>query len=117
MTKSFKGFLIDPTAETITEVQVEKPTLESLYKLTDCRCVTIAYLQDNHVAWVDDEGLLKPNSVFRISTYPYQPLAGKAVILGASPSGNHKDCNLSLEEITKQVEWCPTLCTNIYEEE
>ena len=116
MVKSFKGFLIDPKEETITEVEVKEPTLESLYELTGCRCVTIAYLQDNHVAWVDDEGLLKPNSVFRIATYPYQPLAGKAVILGASPSGKHLDCHLTLEQITKQVTWCPTLCTNVYED-
>ena len=116
MSKSFKGFIIDPTEMKITACEIEEPTLQCLYKAIGCRCVTIAYLNDNHVAWVDDEGLLKPNSVFRIATYPYQPLAGKAVILGASPSGNHKDCTLTLEQIKSQVTWCPTLCTAATEE-
>ena len=115
MSKSFKGFLIDPEEETITEVQVVEPTLQSLYRLTGCDCVTIAYLTDENIAWVDDEGLFKPNSIFKIATY-FQPLAGKAVILGANPNGAHEDCNLTLDDITSQVTWMPHLQTAVSEE-
>ena len=104
MSKSFKGILINPRERTITEVVVEEPTLQSLYKLTGCDCVTIAHLDDGHTAWVDDEGLFKPNGIFKIQSY-HSPLAGNAVILSNTSQGEHSDCKLTVAEVIKTTQF------------
>lgn len=82
------GYLIDPFEKKITQVEVltkdRDADIQSIYKHLQCGCFTIVRVHDNgDVIFVDDEGLLKPNKFFRVSSYP-QPLAGYGLWMGTT---------------------------------
>lgn len=91
-----KGYLIDPFACTITEVEHEADSIEGIYMLLTnpmqkVTCFTVAYsrgLSPGDAIFVDDEGLLTPcDRFFMIAGNP-QPLAGKGLVLGSNANGD-----------------------------
>lgn len=98
-----KAFLIDPVARTIEEVEHDG-SLDSIYRLIGADCFACASFDaDGNGAYVDDEGLLKPNQeFFLIDGYP-QPLAGKGLVLGCDELGETIEPTLSLEDLRNKT--------------
>lgn len=81
------GVLIDPATKEITPVQLEPGDLDRIYQLLDCDRFAVAWLNDGAVVYVDDEGLLKPNSFF-FHEPTGQFLAGRGLVLGDDSSSS-----------------------------
>ena len=54
----FTAFLLDPAAATIGPVEIQTAiALETFYRLIGCNLIDRFWLDDTHLACVDDEGL------------------------------------------------------------
>ena len=95
-----KGYLVDPTERTITQVDVVRPA-----DLIGCSTITASAFNDaGDVVYVDDEGLLKgPTDFFLIEGYP-QPLAGKGVVVGTDDEGDDVEPSVSLEWLQENID-------------
>jgi len=81
-----KAFVIDPTAQTITEAEYHGNYRE-IYTLGGFDCFDLVRLDGENGIFVDDEGLFKSDQdFFGIKGYP-QPLAGRGVVLGNNMEG------------------------------
>lgn len=79
------------------EVELEEDTKERLNhmrQLIECERVATSYISDQYVAWVDDEGLLKPDPNIETVVYVHNnqvaygsQLAGNILITGHNDSG------------------------------
>lgn len=106
MTSPFTTFLIDPFTCTITEVQYNGD-YASIYKHIDAECFDCARLNvEGDALFVDDEGLFKEDQrFFYHEDYP-QPLAGKALMLGANiETGETQAPYTTLEELKAKVKF------------
>lgn len=103
-----KAFLIDPFTRTIETVEHDG-SLDSIYELTGCSCFTVAeFDEEGNGAYVDDEGLLKPNQeFFFMSGYP-QPLAGRGLVLGCNEDGETIEPTLTLNDLKERVKFLTT---------
>jgi hypothetical protein len=91
-----RGYLVDPFAKTVTEVETTGyPHFKELIDVDMIAAVTIRVYTGNSMmtpkrdtVWVDDEGLLKEGEqkFFQVSSYD-QPLAGKGICLGTDEEG------------------------------
>lgn len=120
--QTFKGLLIDPYAQTVTEVQVDAShTLNALYQHMNCDLIDVIEVEAPRAPGhprrfgavvVDDEGLLKEGPKFFSIVGPRgitPPLAGKAVVLGLTPiDGDFTDSPFTLAEVQAFVHW-PTI--------
>jgi len=80
-----QGYLIDPKARTITEVNYDG-SLQSIYKLLDCRTIEAAPINDHTECsvFVDEEGLFteeRPLYAFQFMG-GHQPMVGRALVIG-----------------------------------
>lgn len=110
---AFKTFLIDPFAQTITEVEY-RGEYRHIYELIDADCYDAARINRHGDAlFVDDEGLFKEEQAFFMhKDYP-QPLAGKALLLGCRASdGETIAPTETLEELTANVRFVMPLRIN-----
>jgi hypothetical protein len=92
-----RAILIDPVNQSITETELESDaggmtTLRSIYKATDCDCITTVRLGgDRNITfdmYLDDMGLYREEQFFfDIAGYGHT-LAGKAVITGTNQGGD-----------------------------
>jgi hypothetical protein len=100
-----KGYLINPFDQTIKQVTLEKEnTLQQIYALCDCSLIDGVYSIDDHTVFVDDEGLYVENQ--RYFKLCGQPLAGKALVLGAGEEGDSTDAELWVEDILEErIDW------------
>lgn len=98
------GFLIDPEAETITEVEFASGDLDQYYKLIDCDTFTHCTLYPNgDGAFVDDEGLFKHSpAFFQHANYP-QPIAGRGLFVGIDREGETVGPSTSLEDLLRDT--------------
>lgn len=99
-----QAYLIDPFAQTVTEVDYSGD-IADIYKLTDCETFAVAQFDARgNGVFVDDEGLLnnKPKAFFQIWDYP-QPLAGKGLVLGTDDEGESIAPTLTLAELRAKV--------------
>lgn len=83
---TMKAFLIDPSVQTITEVEYSGD-YKQIYDLIDCHTFDVVYIDESHCIYVDDEGLMKPNLFFWLEGLTPTPLAGKALVLGTDDEG------------------------------
>lgn len=104
--KTLKGILVDPTTRTIGEVPVvidPASPLQALYDLIGCSLVQPVHLTPFETLWVDEEGLLKPRvALFSVGS---GTLAGRAVILGNTGSGAHRDTKMTVEVVQALIKW------------
>jgi len=109
-----KAYLIDPSRFTIAPVEIDRDhTLEQLYKHIGCDMVEAVYLENGDTLYVDEEGLLKRQWHFIVlDGYP-QPIAGKGVLVGATPAGNSTDAKTSLEALTAKVSYMEMLVNGV----
>jgi len=97
-----RGFLIDPEAKTITEVD-HNGDYKQIYEFIGVDCFTVVQMDDVNCVYVDDEGLLNnPRYFFTIQGY-HQPLAGKGLVLGVDEEGETIGTNLELEDLQKII--------------
>lgn len=103
----WKAILIDPKAETITQIRVsQKDTLTHLRQLIQDPITHVYPPFRTAVICCSDEALLKTDAndrgFWQPSFYPH-PICAKAVILGlTSPEGDYTHCTLDIPSL-KQV--------------
>ncbi len=97
-----KAFLINPTTQTITEV--EQYGLHSLYQLISCQTVTAIPVESgsSDTVYVDDNALsITPQPpVFEINGIK---IAGNGVVVGIDEDGDDTEPNISLEGLQRKV--------------
>lgn len=111
MSKNLKAILIDTFAREIKEVEYSGDFTE-IYKLLshetmEVTTFTIVHLDEGDAIYVDDNGLLHnplPDAWFKWDTY-YQPLVGKALILGADDEGESRSAKISTDEVRRRVKF------------
>ena len=118
------GYVIDPFNKTVTKVDWDG-NYQSIYGHIGADCFdTCRFTRDNRdCAFVDDEGLFKPDQAFfLIGEYP-TPLAGKALVLGTDEAGDSISPQTFMTDlkirwvapVTPEVwigeEWEPTVST------
>lgn len=97
-----KMFLIDPETNTVTE-QKGAPTLETFYKLMDCKTVAMVnqpFVGVPDILYVDEEGNYKPSLLPFLT--PHGRFVGKGIVIGMSRG---RECNpsITLSELQAQV--------------
>jgi hypothetical protein len=98
-----RAILINAKEKTIKEVELEKPTLQSMYKLIDCELVDCVRLDDQNDLWVDDEGLNKEPEHFFEFTGTHQPFAGNGLIASHTDSGETVGTDMPFEKVKESV--------------
>lgn len=82
------GYLIDPEAQTVEEVEHED-TLDAWYRLLGCQYVEEHRLATGDVLIVDEDGGLKAQTAaFRAPMLTVHAFVGKGLIVGVSAGGN-----------------------------
>ena len=98
-----QAYLIDPARS-----HIEAVAFEGDYKLIQTMIgadlFTVVNLNDSGDAvYVDDEGLMKPQThFFKIAGYP-QPLAGKGLVLGTDSEGDSTSPTINLAAIREMI--------------
>ena len=103
-----KALLIDPFMETVQEIDYSGDW-KDIRTLLKCDIFATVYFDDMSTdsVFVDDEGLFVDDQrFFKLGNYT-QPLAGYGLVLGCNEEGDSVDCMSTLEDVAKQVEWCP----------
>tara|TARA_R110002167_G_scaffold254765_5_gene460996 strand:- start:2506 stop:2898 length:393 start_codon:yes stop_codon:yes gene_type:complete len=103
-----KALLIDPFMETVQEIDYSGDW-KDIRTLLKCDIFATVYFDDMSTdsVFVDDEGVFVDDQrFFKLGNYT-QPLAGYGLVLGCNEEGDSVDCMSTLEDVAKQVEWCP----------
>lgn len=101
-----KAFLINPKANTISQVETDGG-LADMYRLLDCSLVdVVSDVIPGHDLWIDDEGLLfedeAPHGLFH-SRLTGQMLAGLALVLSNNGEGDCAPATCSADDVAKYV--------------
>lgn len=105
--KTLTGYLIDPYANSVTEVEV-KGDYKALYPLIDCDTFVIACRQDNGDGiFVDDNGLLTMTEHSRFFTFEgcHSPLVGKGLMLGCNAQGDSTNPKTPLAVVKSKIKF------------
>lgn len=103
--KSSTGYLIDPEAQLVSVVSVAD--FKDIQKHLECDIfTTVRALGNGDTLYVDDMSLIdgKPREFFMFEGYP-SPIAGRGLLLGATPDGSDTDCETELIDAAMLVEW------------
>lgn len=105
-----RAILIDPTTQTIVEVDYDNSSYKNIYKLIDAEPFTTLDIKPNESIYLDDEGLLRdpPKPLFAWADYR-QPLAGKGLILGFDDEGETVATKVTLAYVKSMVRWLPDM--------
>lgn len=100
----FPAFLLDPAAATIRTVLLNKTeVIASLYRLIGCSRVDRLWLNDRHVVYFDDEGMLgSVTGLFTIRDHDASPVAGRAIIVADDGEGGDTSPILSIEAVAER---------------
>ena len=110
-----KAYLINPFAQSITEVEYSGD-FNQIYQFLNCDLFTVVEINEfGDSVFVDDEGLIsgKPQEFFLVSGYP-QPLAGMGLVLGCNQEGESTEPSITLEQLKAQVDWIPPFMLRAY---
>lgn len=104
-----KATLIDPVAQTITEIDTAT-TLEALYAVLGCETVEeikvgIDQNKSPVVLLVDEDGRLKPDQ-HCFGMGPDLVIAGRALVFG-TVDGSLADCPVPLQFTLQEIGWKP----------
>lgn len=97
-----KAILIDPHSETISEV-VYSGDWKSIKLWIDADTFDCAYIDNQDVLYLDDEGLFRADVKFFYIAGAAQPFAGKALVLGSTDDGDTVGVNVSVETLRQNV--------------
>jgi hypothetical protein len=99
-----RGILIDPTARTVSYVEVGNE-LRDIYDAIKADTLDVVALPNRDAIYVDDEGLHRKDQDFFAIGSRVQPLAGRALILGLNNEGGSVSVSASVELIRANVRW------------
>lgn len=104
-----KALVINPFTRVIHEETIEN-SLQDMYRVTKCDCITAVYLNDYDCMYLDDEGLLVEPSKQAFFTFKgaEQPFAGCAVVVGTDAEGNSDDVRMTIFELGEKVRFIGT---------
>lgn len=97
-----KAILVDPKNKTVEKINLKEGY--NLREILGCDCVSGTYASRKDFIYVDDMGLLKENYLFFYNGYP-SPLAGKSLILGIGEFGESEDCNLTVQQVKRNIQF------------
>lgn len=99
-----RTILIDPEAQTVTELDFEGD-FRDIQKTIDCGCFTTLNINGPKMEaiYVDDEGLLKGSGF--VFSFMGQPLVGKGLVMGCDMEGESIGTDMPLSAFTDQIEW------------
>ncbi|CAB4197186.1 hypothetical protein UFOVP1304_60 [uncultured Caudovirales phage] len=98
-----KAFLIDPVAESITEVEYSGE-YQDIYPLIGAETFDVVTLYPNDdSAFIDDEGLLKSPEFFWFHRNRRDPVAGCGLVLGVDGEGDSIAPTVSREQLAKDI--------------
>ena len=102
-----KAYLINPDSRTISTVECDG-SLKEIYALLGVDLIDVCYPfpHSDDCVYVDDEGLMKPNSFFRIGRLGTR-LAGRGLVMGSIDDGANGPTTLSVEDL--KVMWVEIL--------
>lgn len=101
-----QAFLIDPVAQSITEVTYTGH-YTNIYTHLGIDTFTVVDLgfDNGDAVFVDDEGLLKSDQrFFQIDGYP-QPIAGRGLVLGTDEEGESVTPKITLSKLKGLISW------------
>ena len=95
------GILLDPNTQTIATVNVPE---DGIAATIGADLFDVVRLSEDHIAFVDDEGLMKPfgPTMVMVKDYP-QPLAGKVLVLGTDNEGETLSCKWTVEQVRERL--------------
>jgi hypothetical protein len=98
------GFLIDPSARSITPwlYNGDWQTIAPAIRIGQSP-FTIVEIGDGDIIYVDDEGLLKPLDWFFAVKGGHQPYAGCGLVLGSDDEGGTVSARIALADIKRRV--------------
>jgi hypothetical protein len=111
--KNVRGILINPFAETITEVQHDVSDYRNIYAALsvpehEVDTFTALEVSPRDTLWLDDNGLLKGDTKFWQLEGFAQPLAGCGIILGHDGEGETVGTAIPLEAVKAKVTFVGT---------
>ena len=100
----FTALLLDPAAATIHPVEIlTANALETFYRLIGCNLVDRVWLDDTHLAYVDDEGLTECiTGLWSQKDSDMSPVAGRAVIVADDGEGGDTTLTVPIEKWAKR---------------
>ncbi len=102
-----RAILIDAKNQTIKEVET-KGDLQDMYKLIDCRLVDTVYGLDDHVIFVDDEGLYNSDNEGRLQGFTLNGgfIAGNGLLFATDiEKGDKKGATISIQEVMNAIDF------------
>lgn len=99
-----KAILITPSELSVTEITVPDH-YTSIQDVIGCRCFTCVRIDSQHVAYVDDEGLINGTefgTAFHENVYP-EAIAGNILILGDDGKGGSCDTKLCADDVDRMI--------------
>lgn len=79
--------------------------LDAMYETIGCTVVAAAgYPFPNHVAWVDEEGLLKHVAQVHHARWFPEPLVGRIVVTGLGSEGDTTPATMTVEALAGMVQ-------------
>lgn len=98
-----KAFLIDPKAQSITEVDYSGD-YQDIYALIEADTFDVVRLYPTgDGAFIDDEGLLKEQEFFWVHRNYPGPLAGRGLVLGVDEEGESAAPAVTLQQLAKDI--------------
>ena len=101
-TTEIHGYLIDPFAETVTQVAYDGD-FTCIYKHIKASLFTTVYLENRDAIFVDDEGLFKDDQRFFMFKGYREPLAGRGLVLGFNAEGDTTSPKITMEKLTELI--------------
>lgn len=105
MTQTVPAYLLDPTQATIRTIRLSgSNVLESLCRHIDCRLVERIWIDADHCAYVDEEGMLAPaTGLWSIPQVTQPVIAGRAVIVADDGDGGSASPRLPMEQFAALI--------------
>jgi hypothetical protein len=98
-----KAFLIDPKAQSITEVDYSGD-YNDIYRLIEADVFDVVRLYPSgDGAFIDDEGLLKESEFFWAHRNYPQLIAGRGLVLGVDADGESASPSVTLQQLHDDI--------------
>lgn len=101
-----KAFLINPTLQTIEEVDYSG-NIKYIYRLLDCKAFDVVSIDADNDLYIDDEGLLVNPDFQDYFAFNGGLFAGKGLILGCDTKGNTIQPNIDIITIKNKTKFIP----------
>lgn len=105
MNKLIKVISIDPTKQTVEEIEIKADSLSALYQHIGCRTIDfVCRMPTRDALIVDDEALLSEPQppAFKFAYFPHA-IHGIALVVGATSQGHTIAPKLTLQQVRNLV--------------